>query len=127
MLSSAKVKFIAKDFSAKPNFDESAISLPVFFSRTNPKLYNTTVTSKMANIVITNLDFLKASSPDCIPVVVLQKCEKELSYILTELFNKSKCLIESLLLDCWKLSSVVPECKNIGEKSTAKKPTALLV
>ena len=98
-----------------------------FFSRTNPKLHNTTVTSKMANIVITNLDFLKASGPDCIPVVVLQKCEKELSQILTELFNKSKCLIESLLLDCWKLSSVVPECKNIGEKSTAKKPTALLV
>ena len=85
-----------------------------FFSRTNPKLHNTTVTSKMTNIVITNLDFLKASSPDCIPVVVLQKCEKELSYIRTELFNKSKCLIESLLLDCWKPSSVVPECKNIG-------------
>ena len=119
MLSSAKVKFVAKDFSAKPNFGESAISLAVFFSRTNPKLHNTTVTSKM--------DFLKASGPDCIPVVVLQKCEKELSQILTELFNKSKCLIESLLLDCWKLSSVVPVCKNIGEKSTAKKPTVLLV
>ena len=106
----------------------SQISLYLFFfSRTNPKLHNTTVTSKMANIVITNLDFLKASGPDCIPVVVLQKCEKELSYILTELFNNSKFLVDSLLLDCLKLSSVVPVCKNIGEKSTAKKPTALLV
>ena len=31
VLSSAKAKFISKDFSVKANFDESAISLPVFF------------------------------------------------------------------------------------------------
>ena len=41
-----------------------------------------------------NLDLSKAPSPDCIPVVVLNNCEPELSYILAELFNK--CLKESL-------------------------------
>ena len=35
-----------------------------------------------------NLDLLKASGPDCIPVVVLKNCKPELSYILAELFNK---------------------------------------
>ena len=39
-----------------------------------------------------------ASGPDCIPVVVLKKCESELSYILAELFNK--CLKESSFPDC---------------------------
>ena len=34
------------------------------------------------------LDLLKASGPDCIPVVVLKNCEPELSYIRAELFNK---------------------------------------
>ena len=38
--------------------------------------------------VITNLDLSKVSSPDSIPVVVLKKCWSELSYTLTELFNK---------------------------------------
>ena len=60
----------------------------------------------------------KASGPDCIPVVVLKNCEPELSYILAELFNK--CLKESCFPDCWKVSSVVPVFKNVGERSTAK-------
>ena len=64
-----------------------------------------------------NLDLSKASGPDCIPVVVLKNCESELSYILAELFNK--CYIESYFLDCWKVSSVVPVFKNVGERSTA--------
>ena len=42
----------------------------------------------------------------------------ELSYILAELFNK--CLKESCFPDCWKVLSVVPVFKNVGEKSTAK-------
>ena len=51
-------------------------------------------------------------------MVVLKNCEPELSYILAELFNK--CLKESCLLDCWKVSSVVSVFKNVGERSTAK-------
>ena len=73
-----------------------------------------------------NLDLSKASGPDCIPVVVLKNCELELSYILAELF--SKCLKESCFPDCWKVSSVVPVFKNVGERSTAKNyhPVSLL-
>ena len=80
----------------------------------------------MVRKVVMNLDFSKASGPDCIPVVVLKNCELELSYILAELFNK--CLKESCFPDCWKVSSVIPVFKNIGERSTAKNyhPVSLL-
>ena len=80
----------------------------------------------MVKKVITNLDSSKASGPDCIPVVVLKNCEPELSYIIAKLFNK--CLKESCFLDCWKVSSVVPVFKNVGERSTAKNycPVSLL-
>ena len=80
----------------------------------------------MAKKVITNLESSKASSPDCIPVVVLKNCEAELSYILAKLFNNS--LKESCFPDCWKVSSVVPVFKNVGERSTAKnyRPVCLL-
>ena len=56
----------------------------------------------------------------------LKNCEPELSYILAEHFNK--CLKESCFPDCWKVSSVVPVFKNVGEKSTAKnyRPVSLL-
>ena len=94
------------------------ISLPVFQSRTNQKLYNISVTPKIVRKVITNLDLSKTSDPDCIPEVVLKNCESELSYILAELFNK--CLKESCFPDCWKVLSVVPVFKNVGGKSTAK-------
>ena len=80
----------------------------------------------MVKMVITNLDSSKASGPDCIPVVVLKNCEPELSYILAKLFNN--CLKESCFPDCWKVSSVVPVFKNVGERSTAKnyRPVSLL-
>ena len=73
-----------------------------------------------------NLDLSRASGADCIPVVVLKNCEPKLSYILAELFNK--CLKESCFPDCWKVSSVVPVFKNVGERSTAKnyRPVSLL-
>ena len=51
-------------------------------------------------------------------MVVLKNCELELSYILAELFNRR--LKESCCPDCWKVSSVVPVFKNVGERSTAK-------
>ena len=82
------------------------------------KLHNISVTLKMVKKVIMNLDLSKASGPDCIPVVVLKNCEPELSYILAEVFNK--CLKECIFPDCWKVSSVVPVIKNVGERSTAK-------
>ena len=50
--------------------------------------------------------------------MVLKNCESELSYILVELF--SKCLKESCFRDSWKVSSVVPVFKNVGERPTAK-------
>ena len=73
-----------------------------------------------------NLNLLKASGPNCIPVVFLKNCEPKLSYILAELFNK--CLKESCFPDCWKVSSVVPVFKNVGERSAAKNylPVSLL-
>ena len=119
VLSSAsnKAKLFAENFSKSSNLDDSGISLPHFPSRTNLKLYNISVSPKMVKKVIMNLDFSKASGPDCIPVVVLKNCEPDRSYILAELFNK--CLKESCFPDCWKVSSVVPVFKNVGERSTA--------
>ena len=73
-----------------------------------------------------NLDLSKASSPDYIPVVILNNCEPELSYILAERFNK--CLKESCFPNSWKFSLVVPVFKNVGERSAAKsyRPVSLL-
>ena len=128
VLSSAsdKAKLFAENFSLNSNLDDSGVSLPVFPSRTNLKQHNISVTSKMTRKVVMNLDLSKASGLDCIPVVVLKNCVPELSYILAELF--SKCLKESCFPDCWKISSVVPVFKNVGERSTAKKycPVSLL-
>ena len=59
-------------------------------------------------------------------MVILKNYEPELSYILAELFNK--CFKESCFPNCWKVSSVVPVFKNVGERSTAKnyRPVSLL-
>ena len=123
---SHKAKLFAKNFSKNSNLDESGISLPVFPSRTNLKLHNISITPKMVRKVTMNLDSSKASGPDCIPVVVLKNCEPKLSYILAKFFNN--CLKESCFPDCWKVSSVVPVFKNVGERSTAKNyhPVSLL-
>ena len=90
-------KLFAENFSKNSILDDSGISLPVFPSRTNLKLYNTSVTRKMLEKVIMNLDLSKAPGPDCIPVRVLKNGELELSYILVELF---KCLKELCFPDC---------------------------
>ena len=49
VLSSAsdKAKLFAENFSKNSNLDDSGISLPVFPSRTNLKLHNISVTTKM--------------------------------------------------------------------------------
>ena len=125
MLSSAsvKAKLFAKNVPKNSNLDDSSISLPVFPSRTNLKLHRISITPKMIKKVIMNLDSPKAG---CIPVMVLKNCEPELPYILAKLFNM--CLKESCFPDCWKVSSVVPVFKNVGQRSTAKNycPVSLL-
>ena len=70
----------------------------------------------MVKKIITNLDSSKASGPDCIPVVVLKNCEPKLLHILAQVFDM--CLKESCFSNCWKVSSVVPVFKNVGERST---------
>ena len=123
---SDKAKLFGENFSLNSNLDDSGVSLPVFPSRTDLKLHNISVAPKMVRKVVMNLDLSKGSGPDCIPVVVLKNCQPELSYILAELFNK--CLKEYCFPDYWKVSSVVPVFKNVGERSTAKNycPVSLL-
>ena len=120
VLSSAsdKAKLFAENLSKNSNLDDSGISLSVFPSRTNLKLRAIAITPNMVKKVIMNLDSSQASGPDCIPVVVLKNCELELSYILSKLCNM--CLKESCFPDCWKVLSVVPVFKNVGERSAAK-------
>ena len=118
-----KQSCLLKTFSKNSNLDDSGISLTVFPSRTTLKLH-ISVTLKMIKKVITNVDSSKASGPGCIPVVVLKNCEPELSYILAELFNM--CLNETCFPNCWKISSVFPVFKNVGERLQLK-TTALLV
>ena len=80
------------------NLDDLVISLPVFHSRTNLKLYNISVTPTMVKNNIMNLDLSKASGTYCIPVVVLKNCVPKLPSILAEL--SSKCLNEFCFPDC---------------------------
>ena len=128
VLSSAsdKVKFFAENISENFNLDDSCISLPVFLSRTNLKLYNISETLKMVRKITTNLDLSKESGLDCIPVVVLKDCESEIFYILADLI--SKCLKKSSFPNCWKVSLMVPQFNNVGQRSNAKnyRPVSLL-
>ena len=108
VLSSAsdKTKFFANFFSKNFNLDDSGISLSVLPSRTNLKLHNISVSSKIVKKVITTLNSSNVFGPNCIPVVLLKNCKPELSYILAELFNIG--LKESCFPDCWNFSLVVP-------------------
>ena len=54
--------------------DDSGMSLPVFSSRTNLKLH-ISVTPMMVKKVITNLDFSKASGPDCQRLIPKEKVD----------------------------------------------------
>ena len=76
VLSSAsdKAKLLAENFSKNSHRDDSGISLTVFPSRTNLKLHNISVTSRMVKKVIMNLDLSKASGPYSNPVLVLKNC-----------------------------------------------------
>ena len=82
-----QAKLFAKNFYKDSNLDGSVTSSPAFPSRSNQKMRNISVTSKMVKKVIANLDLSKASGLDCILVMVLKKYVPELSYILAELLN----------------------------------------
>ena len=101
---SDKAILLAKNRSRNCNLDDSGISLPVFFFRTNLKLHNISVTLRFVQKVITNLDF-------SVSVEVLKNSEPELSYILAGLFNMH--LKESCFPDCCEVSSVVPVFRNV--------------
>ena len=76
---SNKAKRFAKNFSTNSNLDNSDIFLPAFLSGTDIKLHNIYVTPELVMKIIFNVDFAKASAPDLVPLVVLNKCEPELS------------------------------------------------
>ena len=92
------IRQIAENFPKNSNIDDPDISLPVFPPRTNLGLDNISVTPKLVQKVITNLDSLNASGPGCIPVEVLKNYKPELSLILAELINMS--LKESCFPNC---------------------------
>ena len=66
---SDKPKLFPKIYSEISNLDDSGISLPVFFSKTNLILFNINVTPKLVKKVITNVDSSKVSGPDCMIVL----------------------------------------------------------
>ena len=67
---------------------------------------------------MTKLHLWKASGPDSIPVVVVNNCKPELSYILLELFNM--CLKKSCFPDFSKVFYVVLAFKNVKERAMTK-------
>ena len=68
-------------------------------------MHNVPLITKLVKKVFTNLDLSKVSTPECIPLMVLRKCEPE-PYILALFFNM--CLKESYFPDFWKVSFVGP-------------------
>ena len=65
---SDKAKMFAENFSKNFNLNDSGVTLPDFPSRINLKLHNISVSPKMLNKVIMNLDLSKTPGPDCIPM-----------------------------------------------------------
>ena len=109
----------AENFSKNSDLHDSGISLPVFLSRTNWKLYNISVTTRMVKKVIKNLDLSEASGPDFVPLVVLKNCKPELSYILTVKESCFSRLVEGFI--------GVPYFEECWGKGLQLKTTAMLV
>ena len=70
-----KQNCLLKSFLRTLSKNSNQMSLPVFPSGTNLKLYKILVSPKMLKKVITNLDSSKTPGPDCIPVVVVKNCQ----------------------------------------------------
>lgn len=97
MLSSVsdKEKLFTETFSENSNLEDSGFFLSAFPSRTNLKLHFTNATPELIRKLVTEIDSLKVSGGDCLPVETLKNCEPKLSYILAGLSNmclKSSCL-----------------------------------
>ena len=115
-----------------PDCDSHSPALLDLFLSSDTSICSTMAFPPLVNpdhvVVSVSIDFpINAKQDtDCIPVVVLKNFESELSYVLAKLFNM--CLKESCFPDCWKVSSVVPAFKNVGERCTAKiyRPVTLL-
>ena len=121
MLPSAfdKGKYFAGNFSINSILGGSGISLPAFPSKTNMKLHYISLIPKLVKKLTTNHDLSKASGPDCIPALLLKRCEPELSYILAELF--SRCWKESwfnnfLAVNNYSLISLISMVSKVSEK-----------
>ena len=106
------------NFSNKSNLNDSGISLLAAPCRTNLKLHNIYVTSKLVKKVINNIDMSEPSDLDCILMVVLKNYEPKFSYILAELFNVFHR--ELSFPNCWKISSVLYAFENVWERFAAK-------
>ena len=76
---SNKAKRFAKNFSTTSNLDDSDIFLPAFLSGADMKLHNIHVIPKLVMKIIFNVDFVKASVPDLVPFLALNKCEPDIS------------------------------------------------
>ena len=75
---SDKEKLFTEVFSKYCYFDNSSSSIPGFSSTTTIGLHNTPATPRMFKKGITALDLSRASSVDCILVVVLRIYESQL-------------------------------------------------
>ena len=113
MSSKDKAELFAKLFSINSTLDDSGHPFPDFPDRTNTYLDNFDISSKKVAAVIARLA-PKATSPDGIPDVVLQKCSPELSPVLSKLY--AKCVSESCFSSCWKFPSVIPVFKKVNLK-----------
>ena len=122
----SKAELLAKQFSCNSTLDDTGHVLPEIQPKTDVNLSSLHITPEMVADVIKFLDSSKATGPDEIPVIVLQKCSPELSPILCRLFRK--CIEESCCPSCWKQASVVPVFKNSGERSDPRnyRPISLL-
>ena len=124
--SKEKVELFTKLFSINSTLYDSGHPFPDFPHRTNTNLDNFDISSKKVAAVISQLDPSKATSPDGIPVIVLQKCSPELSLVLSKLYVK--CVSESYP-SSWKFRSAIPVFKNSGERSNPRNygPISLLL
>ena len=111
-----KAELFAQIFAANSNVNDEGVPLPDFDTRTDVELKSVDFSVKKIASIISKLDASKATGPDGIPIILLQKCSPELSPVLAKLFRK--CFSESCFPSCWKRPSVIPVFKNSGERSS---------